>query len=95
MRLSLQNVKLGFGIYTFKNRSINQADECLSLIFNHIQSIANHPELGENASKIRKGYFRSKIKSYYIFYKIDSRNKNVEIIRILHERMDVKTRRSE
>jgi len=95
LRLSLQNVKLGFGIYTFKNRSINQADECLSLIFNHIQSIANHPELGENASKIRKGYFRSKIKSYYIFYKIDSRNKNVEIIRILHERMDVKTRRSE
>jgi len=81
--------------YTFQTWSINQADEYLNQIVSQIQYIASHPKSGKDYSKIRKGYFRSKIKSHYIFYKIDQRNKVVKVIRILHERMDIETRLKE
>lgn len=81
--------------YTFQTWSINQADEYLNRIVSQIQYIASNPKSGKDYSKIRKGYFRSKIKSHYIFYKIDERNKVVKVIRILHERMDIETRLNE
>lgn len=82
-------------LYTFKTWSIKQADEYLTLIINHLQYIADNPNSGKDYSEIRKGYLRSKIKSHYIFYKIDKRKKTLQIIRILHERMDIKTQISE
>lgn len=82
-------------LYTFQTWSVNQADGYLNSIVEHIQYIANNPNSGKDYGKIRKGYFRSKIKSHYIFYKIDKRNKVVKIIRILHERMDIETRLNE
>lgn len=82
-------------MYTFQNWSIKQADKYLKLIINHFQYIAQNPTLGKDYSEIRKGYFRSKIESHYIFYKIDKKDKIVKIIRILHERMDIKTRLNE
>lgn len=39
---------------------------------------------------VRKGYRASKVKSHLIFYRIT--NDIVEIIRILHERMDIDNR---
>lgn len=81
--------------YTFQAWSVNQADEYLNLIVSQIQYIANNPKSGKDYGKIRKGYFRSKIKSHYIFYKTDERNKVVKVIRILHERMDIETRLNE
>lgn len=78
-------------LYTFQTWSVNQADDYLNLIVEQIQQIANNPNSGMDYGKIRKGYFRSKIKSHYIFYKIDKRNKVVKVIRILHERMDVES----
>jgi len=82
-------------LYTFQTWSVNQADDYLNLIVEQIQRIANNPNSGMDYGKIRKGYFRSKIKSHYIFYKIDKRNKVVKVIRILHERMDVASRLNE
>lgn len=81
--------------YTFQTWSIRQADSYLNIIVSQIQHIANNPKVGKDYGKIRKGYFRSKIKSHYIFYKIDKRNKVVKVVRILHERMDIETRINE
>jgi toxin ParE1/3/4 len=39
---------------------------------------------------VRKGYRASKVKSHYIFYRV--LNDTIEIIRILHERMDIENR---
>ena len=39
---------------------------------------------------IRKGYRASKIKSHLIFYR--ALNDRIEVIRILHERMDIENR---
>lgn len=82
-------------LYTFQTWSVNQADDYLNLIVEQIRHIANNPNSGMDYGKIRKGYFRSKIKSHYIFYKIDKRDNVVKVIRILHERMDIEPRLNE
>ena len=56
-----------------------------------IEYLAENPESGKDYSNVRKGYFRSQIKSHFIFYKIN-RMKEIEIIRVLHQRMDIESR---
>ena len=60
-----------------------------------IEYLAEHPKSGKDYRKVRKGYFRSQIKSHLIFYKINKKNEEIEIIRILHQRMDFETRLNE
>ncbi len=79
-------------LYTFETWSIEQADRYLNLIIDEIEYVAEKPDSGFDFSSVRKGYFRTKIKSHLIFYKIDKKNNVVEIIRILHQRMDIENR---
>ena len=79
-------------LYTVKKWSMEQADRYYNLIMNEIEYLAKNPNSGNNFGNIRKGYFYSKIKSHLIFYKINKKDKKIEIIRILHQRMDIKTR---
>ena len=79
-------------IYTFENWSIEQADRYLNLIMDEIEYIAQKPESGIDYSFVKNGYYRSKIKSHFIFYRMDHKNEFVEIIRILHQRMDIESR---
>ena len=81
-------------IYTIEKWSIEQADRYFNLIIDEIEYLAENPKSGEDYSKVRKGYFRSRIKSHFIFYKINRKNEDIEIIRILHQRMDIETRLS-
>ncbi|MDA3910035.1 MAG: type II toxin-antitoxin system RelE/ParE family toxin [Bacteroidales bacterium] len=82
-------------LYTYENWSIEQADRYLNLIIDEIEYVAEKPESGFDVSSVRQGYFRTKIKSHLIFYKIDQKNEIVEIIRILHQSMDIENRLSE
>lgn len=82
-------------LYTFENWSIEQADRYFNLIMDEIEYIAENPEFGEDYSKIRSGYFRSRIKSHFIFYKINNKKDGIEVIRILHQQMDIETRLNE
>lgn len=61
-------------IYTFHKWSKEQADNYLT---------------GKSAEQTRKDYRVTKIKSHLIFYK-KVENDIVEIVRILHQRMDIK-----
>jgi len=76
-------------LFTFENWSIEQADRYFNLLMDEIEFLANNPTFGKNFSQVRKGYFRSRIKSHFIFYKIDPGKNEIEIIRILHQRMDL------
>lgn len=76
-------------LYTFENWSAEQADRYLNLIIDEIEYLSQKPESGINFANIRKGYFRSKVKSHFIFYRINAQKEELEIIRILHERMDI------
>ncbi len=79
-------------LYTFENWSLEQADRYFNLIMNEIEFIAQNLDSGNDFSSVRKGYFRSKTKSHFIFYRIDPKNGILEIIRILHQRMDIENR---
>lgn len=82
-------------LYTFENWSLEQADRYLNLIFDEIEYLAKNPKTGNDYGHIRKGYFRSRIKSQFIFYKINQKREEIEIIRILHQRIDIETRLNE
>jgi toxin ParE1/3/4 len=74
-------------IYTFENWSIEQADRYLNLLLNEFDYLCIKPNSGIDLGKIRKDYWRTKVNSHFIFYKI--KRNEIEIIRILHEMMDV------
>ncbi len=82
-------------LYTVEKWSIEQADRYFNLIMDEIEYLAKNPKSGEDYSMVRKGYFRSRIKSHFIFYKINRKSKEIEIIRILHQRMNIDTRLNE
>lgn len=78
--------------YTFENWSREQADRYYNLVMDEIEFIAERPGTGKDQGHIREGYFRTRVKSHYIFYRLNSRENMIEIIRILHQRMDIETR---
>ena len=78
-------------LYTFEEWSINQADYYFDLIIDEIEYISKNPKTGEVYNEIRKAYFRSRVKSHFIFYKINLKEENIEIIRILHQQMDIES----
>ncbi len=77
-------------LYTFENWSLEQADRYVSLILDEIEYLADNPMSGKDFSHIRKNYCCSKVKSHLVFYRFD--NKQIEIIRVLHQMMDIENR---
>ncbi len=78
-------------LYTYENWSREQADRYYNLIMDEIEFIADNFECGKSMEHLRKGYRSTKVKSHVIFYKKSSKNR-VQIIRILHQNMDVERR---
>jgi toxin ParE1/3/4 len=76
-------------LYTFKNWSLEQADRYVNLIFDEIEYLAANPNSGKDYNPIRKNYRCSKIKSHLIFYRPGTIRNEIEVIRVLHERMDI------
>jgi len=75
-------------LYTFETWSAEQADRYFNLLLDEIEYISNHFEDGRNMDFIKTGYRLSKMKSHLIFYR-KSTNDTVEIVRILHQMMDI------
>jgi toxin ParE1/3/4 len=80
----------GIWLYTFKAWSREQADRYHDLIYKEIGFLSRKPGSGKDLGHIREGYKSSKVKSHFIFYKYTSLE--IEIIRILHENMDIPNR---
>ncbi len=76
-------------IYTFNKWSKEQADRYYDLIIKEIEFVSGNFMTGKSVEQTRKNYRVTKIKSHLIFYK-KLENEIVEIVRILHQRMDVK-----
>ena len=78
-------------MYTHNKWSREQADRYYDSIIAEIEFIASNYLIGKSAEQTRKNYRVAKIKSHLIFYrKVD--HEVVEIIRVLHQRMDTKKR---
>ncbi|MBS1621467.1 MAG: type II toxin-antitoxin system RelE/ParE family toxin [Bacteroidetes bacterium] len=81
--------------YTFENWSLEQADRYINLIFDEIEYLSDNPNSGKDFSHIRKNYRGAKVKSHLIFYRIIDKRDGIEIIRVLHQRMDIGNRLTE
>jgi len=79
-------------LYTFETWSAGQADRYYNLLMDEIEHIAQNPQAGKDYSHIRKEYLRTRVKSHFIFYKRNKKEKLIEIIRILHQQMDIDER---
>jgi toxin ParE1/3/4 len=79
-------------LYTFETWSLEQADRYVNLIFDEIEYLAANPKSGKDFNHIRKNYRCSKVKSHIIFYRLTDKQNDIEIIRVLHQRMDIENR---
>jgi toxin ParE1/3/4 len=79
-------------LYTFETWSQEQADRYFRLIMDEIDNIAKDPKVGKDQSGLREGYLSSKVKSHIIFYRMNEKKKVIEVIRILHQQMDIESR---
>jgi toxin ParE1/3/4 len=78
-------------VYTLNKWSKERADRYYDLIIAEIEFVADNFMAGKSAEQTRKNYRVTKIKSHLIFYR-KAENDIVEIVRILHHRMDIKKR---
>ncbi|MBK0368741.1 type II toxin-antitoxin system RelE/ParE family toxin [Flavobacterium agrisoli] len=81
-------------IYTAENWSVEQANRYYNLIIDEIEYIVDNFDMARDFGKIRKSYRFSKVKSHLIFFKIDKTNE-IEVVRVLHERMSIENRLTE
>jgi toxin ParE1/3/4 len=77
-------------LYTLETWSAEQADRYHDLLMKEVEFLSRKPNWGKNIGDLRAGYFSSKVKSHFIFYKFSS--SELEIVRILHENMDIPNR---
>ena len=82
---------IGIWEYTSKIWSVSQADAYYQIIVNKFIEIGLQPDSGKNYEDLRKGYRGIVVKSHIVFYKYQNQG-TIEIVRILHQRMDCKSR---
>ncbi|MEP6684305.1 MAG: type II toxin-antitoxin system RelE/ParE family toxin [Parafilimonas sp.] len=77
--------------YSFEKWSENQADKYYEMLLNCCQQVADNSSFGKKYEQIINDLLGFKAGRHIIFYHVISKTK-IEIIRILHERMDLKNR---
>ena len=80
--------------YTDEVWSENQADKYYFELLSDCQELAENQNLGKNYNEIEKNLLGFQSGRHLIFYRILNATK-IEIIRILHTRMDLKNRLQE
>ena len=80
--------------YTFEKWSEKQADKYYATVKMACNGIGDNPDIGKEYYGINKNLLGLKSGKHIIFYQLISDNE-IEVIRILHERMDLKKRLTE
>ena len=75
------------GRYTQDTWGREQRNRYLSLLDAAFHDLAIHPLIGRDCSAIRPGYRKYGIGKHLVFYR-QIENDEIEIVRVLHERMD-------
>ena len=73
--------------HTNENWGKSQANKYLKLLEKGLQMLLQHPRSGKVRDEIRRGYRSLPVENHVVFYRI--RDKDIEIVRILHQRMEV------
>lgn len=77
--------------YTFDNWSEQQADFYYQQLVEAFESVTSNQDAGRNYEGITKDLYGFKVNRHIIFYRVITKEL-VEITRILHERMDLKSK---
>ena len=80
--------------FTFKKWSAKQADKYYATIKLACNGIGQNPNVGKEYDGINKNLLGLKSEKHVVFYKSISGGR-IEIVRILHEQMDLKNRITE
>lgn len=72
--------------YTMERWGLEQAETYIRQLWKHIQAVADSPSLGRDCEDLRPGYRQYPSGSHLLFYRLT--DAGVDIVRILHERMD-------
>ena len=75
--------------YTFETWSEQQADRYYKFILTSCSVVAKNPKLGKYYNEIYPNLMGKKAYKHIIFYLIQ-RDKSIEVVRILHESMDLR-----
>jgi toxin ParE1/3/4 len=73
-------------LYTFRQWSLEQADEYYRGIVAAIEGLASGRKIGQRTN-VREGYWKYKIGMHVIYFRCT--HEYLDVIRILHGRMDV------
>lgn len=76
------------GLYTQSTWGKLQRNRYLSALDEEFSEIANHPEIGVDCGYIREGYRKYPVGKHVIYYRKLGKDL-IEIVRILHESMDI------
>jgi toxin ParE1/3/4 len=82
----------GIWLYTVQQWSVEQADSYLGLLLDGFELVRNDPKRGRDFAHVRKDYCCLNVGAHLIFYRVNEADREVEVIRILHERMDLEKR---
>lgn len=77
--------------YTYDEWSELQAKKYYNVLIDTCNEIADNPDIGKDYSLIAKNLYGITSGRHIVFYR-RLRSKEVEIVRILHEQMDQKSR---
>lgn len=81
----------GIAKYTEQTWNREQRNSYLTELDQAFHRLAENNELGKSCDHIRSGYRVFPVGSHLVYYKIGA-GKDIEIIRVLHKRMDVSSR---
>lgn len=77
--------------YTYESWSENQADKYYKLLIETCSEISNSPAMGKKYDEIGNDIAGFRVGKHIIFYR-ENKPKEIEVIRILHERMNLKNK---
>ena len=76
--------------FTQKRWGREQRNHYLKTLDDCFHQLSNNPNMGQVCSEIRPGYYKFLTGSHVVYYHSKS-NEYIEIVRVLHENMDVNT----
>src|SRR5215217_169994 len=77
--------------YTYEVWSESQADKYYELLISSFQEIVQNPQLGKNYDELDKVIFGPRLGKHIVFYRV-AQAEDIEILSILHQRMDLKNK---
>jgi toxin ParE1/3/4 len=71
---------------TAERWGVDQAEFYIRQLQQHIMAAAAQPSIGRACPEVRAGYHRYRSGSHFLFYRLV--DGGIDVVRILHERMD-------